>query len=115
MSKWLRKGDRVVVITGNEKGKSGNIRRRVGQRVVVEDINMRKKHVRPTQENPEQRIVDIEGSLHISNVRPCDQEGKAVKLRVRMTSEGGKELIYKSGNQEKVYRMMRASKMRASK
>jgi large subunit ribosomal protein L24 len=66
----VRKGDTVVVTTGKEKGKRGRVLRVLHDkgRVVVERINMVKRHTRPTQSNPRGGILEKEGSLEASNV-----------------------------------------------
>lgn len=106
----LRKGDRVIAISGNERGRMGQILGRRGDRVAVEGLNMRKRHIKPTQENPKPQIVEMEGTMHISNVRPCSSAGKAIKLRVRTSSDGAKELIYLEEGEEKLYRALRKGK-----
>jgi large subunit ribosomal protein L24 len=70
MSRKIKKGDRVVVISGANKGESGAVlqvqpRR---ERVLIENVNMRKKHERKTQDNPEGAIIERESPIHISNV-----------------------------------------------
>ena len=66
----VRKGDTVVVIAGKEKGKRGRVLRVLTdkERVVVERVNMVKRHTKPTQANPRGGILDKEGSLALSNV-----------------------------------------------
>ncbi|RME96538.1 MAG: 50S ribosomal protein L24 [Verrucomicrobia bacterium] len=66
----VKRGDEVVVISGAEKGKRGKIIQvlRKKQRVVIEGVNLRKKHVRKSQQYPEGGIIEREGSIHISNV-----------------------------------------------
>ncbi len=66
----VRKGDQVVVIAGKEKGKRGRVLRLLTdkKRVVVERINMVKRHTKPTQRNPRGGILEKEGSLDLSNV-----------------------------------------------
>ena len=66
----VRKGDSVVVIAGKEKGKRGRVMRLLtGQgRVVIERINMVKRHTKPTQRNPRGGILEKEGSVEASNV-----------------------------------------------
>jgi large subunit ribosomal protein L24 len=66
----VRKGDQVVVIAGKEKGKRGRVLRLVTDkgRVVIERINMVKRHTKPTQRNPRGGIVEKEGSVELSNV-----------------------------------------------
>ena len=66
----VRKGDQVVVIAGKEKGKRGRVLRLMtGKgRVVIERINMVKRHTKPTQRNPRGGILEKEGSVEASNV-----------------------------------------------
>ena len=71
MASKLRKGDEVVVIAGDDKGSKGKILQvlREKNRVLVEGINMSKKHERKTQDNPQGAIVEREASIHYSNVK----------------------------------------------
>jgi large subunit ribosomal protein L24 len=66
----VRKGDQVVVIAGKEKGKRGRVLRLVSDkgRVVIERVNMVKRHTKPTQRNPRGGILEKEGSVEASNV-----------------------------------------------
>jgi large subunit ribosomal protein L24 len=66
----LRRNDDVVVICGNDRGKSGKILQvlRDKSRVVVEGIALAKKHTKKSQQHPEGAIVEIERSIHVSNV-----------------------------------------------
>lgn len=66
----VRKGDRVRVIAGKDRGKEGRVLRAIPerQRVVVEGVNIIKKHARPTQRTPQGGIIEMEASLHVSNV-----------------------------------------------
>ena len=66
----VRKGDQVVVIAGKEKGKRGRVMRLLTDkgRVVIERINMVKRHTKPTQRNPRGGILEKEGSVEASNV-----------------------------------------------
>ena len=66
----VRKGDQVVVIAGKEKGKRGRVMRLLTEkgRVVIERINMVKRHTKPTQRNPRGGILEKEGSVQASNV-----------------------------------------------
>jgi len=70
MASKIKKGDKVIVIAGAEKGSSGAVLEVQAKRdrVTVEEVNMRKKHERKTQDNPEGAIVEREMPLHISNV-----------------------------------------------
>lgn len=70
----VRRGDRVKVIRGNFAGTEGTVLRVMPQenRIVVEGVNVRKRHMRPTQENPEGGIVSFEAPIHASNVMRID-------------------------------------------
>jgi len=69
-SMTIRKGDRVKVITGKDKGKESRVLRVYPerQRLVVEHVNMVKKHQRPTSKQPQGGILELEGTIHSSNV-----------------------------------------------
>ena len=96
----LRSGDEVVVIAGNDKGKSGKVLRFKEDRVVIEGVNVRKKHMKKTQENQQGQIIDIECPIHISNVKPC-VDGKGIKLKA-IFKDGKKTLVH--GKKNKLYR-----------
>jgi large subunit ribosomal protein L24 len=104
MSKWIRKGDRVVVIAGNDKGKTGEVLSRSEERILVQGINVRKKHMKATQETKGGRIIDMEMPIHVSNVALCDKEGKSLKVFVRQGKKGERDLVYKAGSEQVVYR-----------
>lgn len=84
----VKKGDTVAVLSGNDKGKKGKVLRvdHKKGRVVVENLNMVKKHMRPTQENPQGGIVSIPAPMHSSKVMvvcpSCGQPSR-VKREVR--------------------------------
>ncbi len=106
MSKWIKKDDKVLVIAGNEKGRVSTVVSRKGDKVVLQGLNIRKKHVKRKDKNARATIIDKEMPLHISNVSLCNDEGKAVKLRVRVNAGGSKELFYRLGDQDVVYRQV---------
>lgn len=66
----IKQGDEVVVIAGSHKGKRGKVMKIDGdaERVIVEGVALRKRHVRKSQENPEGAIEEREGSIHYSNI-----------------------------------------------
>ena len=66
----IKKGDKVKVLAGKDKGKEGTILRSLPQkqRVVVEKVNIVKKALRPTQQNPQGGISSVEAPIHVSNV-----------------------------------------------
>lgn len=106
MSRWIRKGDRVLVIAGNERGKSGEVVAREEERVVIQGVNLRKKHMRRTQQTQGGRVIEMEMPIHISNVCLCDKEGKRLKLHVKKEKSGHKELVHKAGTKG-VHRTLR--------
>lgn len=110
MSKFLRKDDKVIVIAGNEKGKIGTVLSRKNDRILVQGVNIRKKHLKKRTQETNSEIISIEVPLHISNVMPCTQDGKPVKLKSRLTDGGGKELFYIDDGKETVYRTLRKAK-----
>lgn len=71
MASKLKKGDEVIVIAGDHKGSKGKILEviRSKNRVLVEGVNLVKKHERKTQDNPQGSIVEREASMHFSNVK----------------------------------------------
>jgi len=103
MSKWIRNGDKVVVIAGNEKGQVGKVIHRKERRVAIEGLNIRKKHVKPKQ-RMQPGIMEVEGSVDISNVSLCNEEGKPVKVKVKIGKDGAKQLIYREAGKEVVFR-----------
>ncbi|HVZ74932.1 MAG TPA: 50S ribosomal protein L24 [Polyangia bacterium] len=87
----VRKGDQVVVIAGKEKGKRGRVLRLLTDkgRIVIERINMVKKHTKPSQRQPRGGIVEKEGSVEASNVALwCGKCAAPRRARVDATAEG---------------------------
>lgn len=101
----IRKGDKVLVITGNSRGKTGKVMRISGEKVVIEGVNVRKKHVKPTRTS-KGGIIDMEMPIHISNLKVCLDSDKPVKLRVKENDKGQRELYYNEGSKEVVYRTL---------
>lgn len=98
----IMKGDRVRVIRGNFRDMEGTVLRVIpaDDRVVVEGVNMRKRHERPSQANPEGGIVTFEAPIHASNVMLIDPaSGEPSRTRVQTEADGTKERIaVKTGN-----------------
>ena len=96
------KGDRVRVIRGNFRDMEGPVLSvlHAKDRVVVEGVNMRKRHERPTEANPEGGIITFEAPIHVSNVMLVDPAGgEPSRIRVRTEGDGAKERIaVKTGN-----------------
>ena len=110
MSKWIKKGDRVVVTSGNSKGQIGEVLARGGTKVLVKGANVRKKHARRRTQEEKSQIIEIERPISVWKVRLCTKDGKAVKIRARSTEEGRKELYYLDGGKEVVHRVLREAK-----
>jgi len=70
----VKKGDKVAVISGKDKGKTGVILEAYpkNNRVLVEGVNIVKKHAKPSQDNPQGGIISQEAPIHVSNVMPLD-------------------------------------------
>jgi len=98
----VRRGDRVRVISGNYKGVTGQVLTVIPaeNRVIVEGVNVRKRHQRPSQQNPEGGIVTFEASIDASNVMLIDPTTEdATRVRTRIDKDGTKERIsVRSGN-----------------
>ncbi len=79
----VKKGEIVVVLAGKEKGKRGKIIAvlRKKQRVIVEGVQMIKRHMRKSQDHPQGAIVEREGTIHLSNVMRVDQFDARVAKR----------------------------------
>lgn len=96
----IKKGDKVIVISGADKGKTGVVQRAYPklEKVVVEGINVKKKHRKPTQQNPEGAILDIYAPIHVSNLSLIDPKTKKA-TRVGIKEVKGKKVRYakKSG------------------
>jgi large subunit ribosomal protein L24 len=94
----VRKGDRVEVISGKDRGKSGRVLRvePAKQRLYVEGLNMTKRHIRPKETGNQATaaqlggVIDIEGPIHVSNVMVVDNKGTAT--RVGIERDGGERV-----------------------
>lgn len=98
----VKKGDKIQVISGKDKGKQGVILQALPKknRVIVEGINIVKKHAKPSQANPQGGIVDQEAPIHVSNVMPLDPKSNE-PTRVGYKIENGKKVrIAKKSGQE---------------
>ena len=97
----IRRGDRVMVIRGNHRGQEGTVLRVEPEknRVVIEGVNRRKRHMKPSQSNPEGGIVEFEAPVHASNVMLIDpQTGEPTRVRTQVGQDGKRERVaVKSG------------------
>ncbi len=101
MSLGIRKGDKVMVLAGKDKGKTGKViyvYPKVG-RALVEHINMVKKHARKSQKNPQGGILHQEMTIHLSNIALiCPVSNKASRLKTSVVGDGTKQRISAKNN-----------------
>ncbi len=93
MSRMIKKGDLVEVVAGKEKGNQGKVLRVLPQknRVVVEKLNIVKKHTRAGQASQQGGIIDKEAPLHLSNVMLVDpSDGKPTRVGIKKLDDGRK-------------------------
>ena len=98
----IRKGDQVIVLTGRDKGKRGAVTERVdADHLLVEDINVVKKHVKPNpMKGTTGGIVDKTMPIHQSNVAIYNAAtGKADRVGIKLTDDGKKQRVYKSSGE----------------
>ena len=98
----IKKGDKVVVITGKDKGKTGEVQRVIPaeSRVVVAGVNVAKRHLKPSQTNPNGGIENRELPIHISNVALADPKGgKATRIGYKVLKDGTKTRIAKKSGE----------------
>ena len=99
----IRKGDQVIVLTGRDKGKRGTVTARIDvDHVVVEGVNVVKKHVKPNpMKGTTGGVVDKTLSIHQSNVAIFNAAtGKADRVGVKILADGKKVRVYKSSGEE---------------
>jgi len=89
MAAKIRKGDRVVVLTGRDKGRQGAVSKVFPKesRVLVDGLNMVQRHTRPSQGDPQGGIKNKEAPLHVSNVAVVDSKGKPTRVGFRMDGD----------------------------
>ncbi len=92
----IRKNDNVMIISGNDRGKTGKVLKVFPKklRIIVEGINVRKKHTKPSQNNPQGGIIEKESPIHISNVMlldPKSNEPTRVGSQIILDEKTGKQ------------------------
>jgi large subunit ribosomal protein L24 len=100
MAAKIKKGDRVVVLAGKDKGRQGQVLKVLPKdnRVVVGGVNMVKRHTRPTQADPQGGIKNKEAALHISNVAYVDpKSGEPTRVGFRIDGDTKVRVAKKSG------------------
>ncbi|MCK4934755.1 MAG: 50S ribosomal protein L24 [Simkaniaceae bacterium] len=110
MKKWIIKGSKVLVTAGNDKGKVGDVLSVKGNRILIQGVNIRKKHQKRREQNAPSEIIEIEVPIHISNVSLCDQAGKKIRVKLKHELDGSKELYYLDLGKEVHYRNIRKAR-----
>jgi large subunit ribosomal protein L24 len=89
MAAKIRKGDRVMVLTGKDKGRQGAVSKVFPKesRVLVDGLNMVQRHTRPSQGDPQGGIKNKEAPIHVSNVAVVDSKGKPTRVGFRMDGD----------------------------
>jgi large subunit ribosomal protein L24 len=108
-SKKIRKGDKVIAIAGNDRGKTGIVLACSGEKILVQGINVRKKHVKRSQQNQLGGIITMEKPIHVSNLKVCTADETPVKLKVRTTNNGERQLVYTDNDNEVLHRSLKKS------
>ena len=98
MPRHVKKGDMVMVLSGNERGATGTVLRIMTKhdRVVVQGVNIRAKHIKPSQANPQGGVVRREMPIHISKVSPV-VDGKPTRVRFVSDKSGHKSRVAVKG------------------
>ena len=100
----IKKGDTVIVLTGKDKGKKGNVQKVLvkEERAIVEGINMVSKSQKPSAKNPQGGIVKQEAPIHISNLSLIDpKSGKATRVSIKHDGKNVIRIAKKSGEEIK--------------
>ena len=97
----IRKGDQVVVIAGKDKGKKGDVIRVAGDKIVVSNINIIKRHTKPNpQAGQPGGVIEREAPIHISNVMLFNPaSGKGERIGVKVLEDGRKLRVFRSSGE----------------
>jgi large subunit ribosomal protein L24 len=92
----IRKNDNVTVITGNDRGKTGKVLKVFPKdsKIIIEGINLRKRHTKPTQKHPQGGIIEKEAPIHVSNIMlldPKSNEPTRLGSQIIMDEKTGKK------------------------
>lgn len=99
----IKKGDTVIVLAGEDKGKTGKVLKVIveKQRAIVEGVNIVKKSAKPSAKNPQGGIVEQEAAIHISNLSLIDpKSGKATRVGIKINEDGKKVRVAKKSGEE---------------
>lgn len=114
MPAHVKKGDTVMITSGDQKGQIGEVMRVLPdkQRVLIKGLNLVTKNLRPTQANPRGGVITKESSLHWSKVSPV-VDGKAVRVGFRIEKDGSKVRVARhAGKDIKVLSTVRSAESR---
>jgi large subunit ribosomal protein L24 len=97
----IKKGDQVIVIAGKDKGKKGDVVRVDGDRVVVSNVNIIKRHTKPNpQAGVAGGVVEREASMHISNIALFNPaSGKGERIGFKVLEDGRKLRVFRSSGE----------------
>ena len=98
----LKTGDKVVVIAGANKGKEGKITKVLDEKVIIEGVNLRKKHLKPKNNNGTGEIIEQEAPIHASNVMIIDPKTKKPTKIKKVIDEKGKKIRISKKSNEKI-------------
>lgn len=98
----IKKGDTVLITSGKDKGRKGKVLEAFPEesRILIEGINLRKKHQRPKKSGEKGQIVEMPGPIHISNVKLiCSKCGKATRIKYKITGRKKYRICKKCGQE----------------
>jgi large subunit ribosomal protein L24 len=99
----IKKGDTVVVLSGEDKGKTGKVLKMIldKQRAIVEGVNIVTKSSKPSAKNPQGGFVKVEAPIHISNLSLIDpKSGKPTRIAIKIKDDGTKVRVAKKSGEE---------------
>ena len=99
----IKKGDNVIVLAGEDKGKTGKVLQVLveKQRAIVEGVTIVKKSAKPSAKNKKNRNIEMEATVHISNLSLIDtKSGKATRVGIKITDDGKKVRVAKKSGEE---------------
>ena len=101
MANRIKKGDHVIVIAGKDKGKRGDVVRVIGEKVVVSNINLVKRHTKPNpQAGQAGGVIEREAPIHASNVMPFNPAtGKGERIGTKILEDGRHLRVFRSSGE----------------
>ena len=94
----IKKSDEVIVIAGKDKGVIGTVSKVLDKKLLIDGVNLAKKHVRPSQKYPQGGQMQIEQPIQISNVQPVNPKtGKGSRVRIEVNAKGEKNRVALDG------------------